>query len=131
MNIEFDEAQMHKPEDLLRAVIVKPGRPAYEAEIKDSLHAFQQAVHGNIEVFCPFEDNAVIICNEEGKIYGLPFNRTVHGEPMVGNLVIVGDDGEGNFCSLTDEQIQRYLAEFQSPKFTNPDEDLDSGISMT
>jgi hypothetical protein len=130
-NIRFDPAQTHKSDDLLRVVGIEPGKSAYEAEISNSLRAFQQAVRGNIEMFCPFEDNAAIICNEEGKIDGLPFNRTVHGEPMVGNLVIVGDDGEGNFCSLTDEQIQQYLAAFQSPEVTDPDEDMDSGISMT
>jgi hypothetical protein len=83
-----------------------------------------------MEVFCPFDDNAVIVCNEEGKIDGLPPNRTVHGEPMVGNLVIVGDNGAGEFCSLTDEQAQKYLAEFQLPEFTDPDEDMDSGMRM-
>lgn len=129
--VEFDPALTRKPENLLHCVMAEPGKPAYEAEITDSLRAFQQAVRGNIEVFCPFEDNAVIICNEEGKIDGLPQNRTVHGEPMVGNLVIVGDNGDGNFCSLTDAQIEKYLAEFQTPEFTDPDEDMDSGIQMT
>jgi hypothetical protein len=130
-NVRFNAAQTHKPDNLLRVVGLEPGKPAYEAEIPNTLKAFRQAVCGNIEVFCPFEDNAAIICNEEGKIIGLPDNRTVHGEPMVGNLVIVGDDGEGNFYSLTDEQMKRYLAEFQTPEFTDPDEDMDSGITMT
>jgi hypothetical protein len=123
--IQFNLAQTQRPDNLLRVVGLEPGRPAYEAEISDSLRAFQQVVRGNIEVFCPFDDNAVIICNEEGKINGLPYNRTVYGEPMVGNLVIVGDDGEGNFCALTDEQIERYLAEFQTPDFSDSDEDMD------
>jgi hypothetical protein len=129
-NIRFDPSQTHKQDNLLRVVGIEPGKPAYEAEIADSLRAFQQAVGGNMEVFCPFDDNAVIVCNEEGKIDGLPPNRTVHGEPMVGNLVIVGDNGEGGFCSLTDEQTQKYLAEFQLPEFTDSDEDMDSGMKM-
>jgi hypothetical protein len=129
--IQFDEALTHKPDNLLHAVIIEPGKPAYKTEIENALTPMQRLVGGYLEMFCPFEDNAVIVCNEEGKIKGLPFNRTVHGEPMVGNLVIIGDDGEGSFCSLTDEQIQRYLAEFQSPEVTDPGEDLDSGISMT
>jgi hypothetical protein len=130
-NIRFNPALTRKPDNLLRVVGLEPGKPACEAEITDSLRSFQQAVGGHIEVFCPFDDNAVIVCNEEGKIHGLPSNRTVHGEPMVGNLVIVGDNGEGEFCSLTDEQIRQYLAEFQSPEFTDPDEDMDSGIQMS
>jgi hypothetical protein len=130
-NINFNPAQTQRPDNLLRAVGLEPGKPAYEAEISDSLRAFQQAAGGNIEVFCPFDDNAVIVCNEAGKINGLPHNRTVHGEPMVGNFVIVGDDGEGNFCPLTDEQTQKYLAEFQTPELSYPDEDMDSGIQMS
>jgi hypothetical protein len=130
-NIRFDPSQTHKPDNLLRVVGIEPGKPACEAEIADSLRAFQQAVGGNMEVFCPFEDNAVIVCNEEGKIDGLPPNRTVHGEPMVGNLVIVGDNGEGEFCSLTDEQTQKYLAAFQLPELSGDEsEDMDSGMKM-
>jgi hypothetical protein len=130
-HINFDPKHTHKPEGLLRVVALEPGRPAYEAEIADSLRAFQQAVRGNIEVFCPFDDNAVIVCNEEGKIDGLPFNRTIHDEPMVGNLVIVGDNGEGEFCSITDEQTQKYLAEFQTPELSgDKSEDMDSGLRM-
>ena len=75
-NISFDPKQTHKPDDLLRVVMVEPGKPAYDAEIENKLRSFQQAVRGNIEVFTPFYDNAVIICNEEGKIFELPDNFT-------------------------------------------------------
>jgi hypothetical protein len=130
--IRFDSAQTHKPDNLLRVVAVESGRPAYEAEISNSLRAFQQAVRGNIEVFYPFDDDAVIICNEDGKIDGLPLNRVIHGETMVGNLVIVGDDGEGEFRSLTDEQTQQYLAEFSEPQvFPDESEGMGSGMRLS
>ena len=35
--IEFDEKQTQKPDNLMRIVYVEPGRPAYEAEIPHTL----------------------------------------------------------------------------------------------
>jgi len=131
--VDYNPDLPHKPDDLLRVVAVEPGKSAYEAEIADTLRAFQQAVQGNIEVFCPFdEDNAVIVCNEEGKILDMPPNHVVNGELLVGNIVIAGDDGNGNFCSLTDDQTQTYLEKFSQPEFVKQDEsgDMDSGIQM-
>ena len=39
----------------------------------------QKAVGGYIEAYYPFEEEVCIICNEEGLIDGLPFNRSVPG----------------------------------------------------
>ena len=41
----------------------------------------------------PFTD-AAIICNEEGKLRGMPFNGRLLGEDFVGPLIFVGIDGE-------------------------------------
>ena len=38
----------------------------------------QAVVGGNIEALYPFEEAVSIICNEEGKINGLPLNRAVY-----------------------------------------------------
>ena len=47
--IDFDETQTQKPDNLMRVVYVEPGRPAYEAEIAHDIHAEQKAVGGFIE----------------------------------------------------------------------------------
>ena len=37
----------------------------------------------------------------------------------------MGDDHEGGFCSLTDDQIQKYTAQFQEPElFTGHEPEL-------
>jgi hypothetical protein len=129
--VEFDESLTRKPDNLLRVAQLEPGKPAYETEVADHFRAFQRAVGGLFEVAYPFEDNAVLICNEEGRIHGMEPNRVIGGMDYVGRMFIIGDGGNGNFCSLTDEQVKKYLAEFQSPEFSDPDEDMDSGITMT
>ena len=50
-------------------------------EIEDTLEAMQSLVEGDIEEYMPFEDEVAIICNEEGKMNGLPLNRAVYSEP--------------------------------------------------
>lgn len=128
-NIQFKAEQTHKPDNLLRVVALEPGKSAYEAEVADHFRAFQQAVHGHFEAAYPFEDNAVLIANEEGLIHGMEANRLIGGNLYVGPMFIIGDDGDGNFCSLTDDQAKQYLAKFNQPEFTE-DEDMDSGIQM-
>ena len=72
-----------------------------------------------MEITYPFEDNAVIVGNEEARLNGMEGNRRVNGEPYAGPMYIVGDDGEGGFCDLTDEQVEKY-----GKMFSEPDEDI-------
>ena len=68
----------------------KWGKPT---RMENDLHAFQKAVGGNIEVIAL--ENVLIICNEEGKILGLPRNIDLpNGDYINGNLVVVGADDE-------------------------------------
>jgi hypothetical protein len=76
----------------------------------------QRAVGGLIEVTYPFEDNAVIVGNEEAKLISMEGNRRIAGQVYAGPLFIIGDDGEGGFCSLTDEQVAEYTGQFAVPE---------------
>lgn len=46
-----------------------------ETEINSGLEALQKAVGGHIQAVYPYEDPVAIVCNEEGKIMGMPLNR--------------------------------------------------------
>lgn len=59
----------------MRVLMVEPGKPPYETELKDGLKSMQKAVGGYIEGCYPFEDPVALICNENGKVDGLPLNR--------------------------------------------------------
>jgi len=117
-SIDFDTSQTQKPDNLLRVVMVEPDKPAYETEIADSLKPLQRAVGGRLEVTYPFGEDLVVVSNEESKIEGLPENREVYGDIYHGNFFIVGDNHEGEFCSLTDEQVDSMLQRFAELEFS-------------
>lgn len=105
----------------MTVVCVEPGKPAYMKTIETGLESLQHEVGGYIEATYPWEDTAAIICNEEGKITGLPLNRSLRDDEgniydvIAGIFLIVGL-GEENFCSLTPEQIRRYMDEYKFPE---------------
>lgn len=78
-----------------------PGKPPRLVEIPNTLKALQQAVGGPIETVTFYVD-ATIICNEAGRLMGLPYNCRFLGIDFVGPILVVGVDGDG-FCSLSDE----------------------------
>ena len=98
----------------MTVVIVKPGYAPYEADI-NGLDEMQKVVGGIIQAIYPFEDNAAVVCNDEGLFLDLPFNRSVPGGygGVFGNFFVCGL-GEEDFCSLTPEQVKAYKKEFHS-----------------
>ena len=78
------------------------------------LEAFQKSVRGNIECV-GLKDGAVLICDDEGKLKGLRPNRRLGGDLIVGTFLIAGVDAEGDFCSLTETQAERWKKELAEP----------------
>ena len=62
----------------IKVLLVEPEKYPKEIEIDDSLEAMQEVVGGDIEEYMPYDDDIAIICNEEGKVRGLPLNRAVY-----------------------------------------------------
>ena len=65
----------------LKILLVEPNKYPRTVYIDDTLEAMQKVVGGDIEEYMPFEDEVAIICNEEGKLIGLPLNRAIYAEP--------------------------------------------------
>lgn len=113
---------MKEPEKKLKVVIVRPQKAATIEEIDSDLETLQSIVGGRIEQVCPWEDEVGIICNEDGKIKDLPYNRGLYDEGgnildiIAGTFFVVGL-GEENFRSLTDEEAEKYYQEFRKPEF--------------
>ena len=105
----------------MKVLMVEPMKAPYTTELNNSLESLQKAVDGYIQVLYPFDDSACIICNEEGKLTGLPLNRAVRNESgeiydiISGNMVITGLT-EDDFCSLSDSQLDEYTRMFQHPE---------------
>lgn len=103
----------------IRVVLVEPGKRARAAEIGSSLEELQKTVGGYIQAIYPFEEPVALICNEEGKLLGLPLNRALRTEPdgevyeiIAGTFFICGCEGS-SFGSLNNEQLKRYTEKFR------------------
>lgn len=98
----------------MKAVYIEVGQDPKVIDIEDKLEVLQEAVGGYIECVSAFDDPSVCyIVNEEGKLDNLPWNVPLvyNGkivDVLAGNVLVVGDDGEGSFCSLIEAQIQKY-----------------------
>lgn len=110
-----------EPEANIRVLIVEPWEMPREEVISNTLQAKQEIVEGMIEAVYPFEDQASLICNDEGKLIGLPLNRRVGGDIIAGTFIICGlDDRNASFCSLNDDQVKRYKEMFSSIEIYMP-----------
>ncbi len=99
--------------ECIRALRVVPGRVPEAAVIPNTLESLQTEVGGYIEAL-GLDCGVCLICNEEGKLLGLPANRQVGGETIAGTFLIVGE-ADGEFCSLSDADAAHYAAEFAQP----------------
>jgi len=102
-------------------VMVEAGKPAAMATIGSDLESLQKAVGGSIEAAYFYDDPIALICNEEGKLNGMPLNRAVkdeNGEIMdiiAGKFFICGL-GEEDFASIPKELQDKYLKMFEKPE---------------
>ena len=105
----------------MNVIVVEPGKQPYVKEILDTLESLQKEVGGDIQAIYPYEDAVSIICAEEGKLMGMPFNRALRDgdghiyDVLVGKFLIVGL-GEDKFISIPDELIPKYTQIFETPE---------------
>ena len=104
----------------MKVIIVEPGKFARIDEIETGLESYQHVVGGYIQMVYPWNDPVAIVCNEEGKIEGLPLNRAMTDENdhvwdiIAGTFFICGL-GEEDCDSLSDELAEKYLQIFRNP----------------
>lgn len=106
---------MNKLQRNIRVLIVEPNKLPYEKVIPNRLKDKQDIVGGLIEYArIDNDEKSLLICNEEGKLIGLDWNREIgHNDVIAGTFLIVGDDPNiGEDRSLTDEQIEKYKKRF-------------------
>ena len=109
--------------ETIEVLLVRPMEKPRIVRIEDSLEAMQEAVGGLIEEYMPFMDPVAIVCNEEGKMKGLPLNRGIYDDN--GNLteIIAGDffvcyapiESE-KFLSLPENLRKKYEKRFENPE---------------
>ena len=114
------------PKRELTVLLVEPMKVPKKQIIDGSLEGMQNVVGGLIEPFYLPNDNAVIICNEEGKVNNMQLNRGIFNNlEAPSNLIdiiagtfficLAPEDSE-HFESLTDELIEKYDKLFHYPE---------------
>ena len=79
--------------DKIRAISKRPGCPPRSVWVSNSLENLQRSVGGYIATVRLATD-CCVICNEEGRLLGLPYNCTIAGVDFVGDILLVGVKGE-------------------------------------
>ena len=118
--VEFDTSRVPDKEETIRVVLLEPGKLARVADIDSSLEGLQKTVNGLIEAAYPFEEEVCIICNEEGKLNGMPLNRAIRCEGQITDIIagpcFVCSCDKASFGSLSEAQQQKYLKMFKYPE---------------
>lgn len=94
----------------IKVLTKRPGALPRSVWISDTLENLQRTVGGYIETVT-LQRGLVVICDEEGRLKGKPYNCTINGVSFVGDIVIAGQKGE----ELTD-----YPTDFQTIKAAYP-----------
>jgi len=104
----------------ITVLLVNPCEAPKPIEIPAELFAYQQLVGGTIHAIYPsMEDPIVLICNDEGKLLGLPWNRPLFDDEdnlydIIAGPFFVAGLSDDDFASLSPELIQKYSDRFRT-----------------
>ena len=105
----------------MKVLIVEPEKAPRAMEIDGSLKSMQKLVGGTIQAIYPFKEEIALVCNDDGKLLGLPLNRALRDsatgaiyEIIAGTFFLCGAPLDSDtFVSLTEEQLSAYATRFQ------------------
>lgn len=100
----------------MKVLMIEPEKAPRETEIGNDLKSMQQAVGGYIEAVYPFADPVALVCNEEGKLIGLPLNRKLGDYDILAGTFFICGLSEDNFDSLSPEHMEKYKKMFERPE---------------
>ena len=106
---------------MLDVLLVQPNCIPKAVHIKHDLKTLQRMVGGTISATYPFEDAVALVVNDEGKLLGLPLNRSLRlpsGEiydVIAGDFLVVGL-GKEDFTSLSASLKKKYMEHFYFPE---------------
>lgn len=102
----------------IKILKIEPCKAPEVVTLVNELEELQKAVSigadyvGLIEIIA-IDDDICILCNEEGKLIGLPPNRRIGHDVICGVFYILGENpDEGELISLSDDDIEKYKAIF-------------------
>lgn len=107
----------------MRVVVVRPGEKPEPQDIGSDLSSMQELVGGTIQVIYPFQEPVALVCNDEGKLLGLPLNRALRDEDgriydvVAGTFFLCAAPPDSEKFESLSEQQERTLTE----RFTVPE----------
>ena len=108
-----------KTNNFIKVLVVEPNKEPYIKEIESSLESLQDIVGGLIE-YINLENNVDLICNEEGKINNLPFNRSIGNDIIAGTFIIAGVNlRNGETISIPKDKVNKYTKLFSLANHNN------------
>lgn len=120
----------------MNILLVEPGQKPHAQEIENTLEQMQALVGGLIQILYPFDDPEVaLVCNDEGKLLGLPLNRVLRQstgkiyDVVAGTFFLCRAPADSDqLDSLTEEQMARFSQRFRYPElFLRPGSDFPAG----
>lgn len=110
--------------NMITVLYVQANHYPKTVSIDNTLEAMQKLVGGYIEEYMPFEDEVAIVCNEEGKMNGLPLNRAIYAEGSKEMIEIIAGDffiayapvGSEDFKDLPKDLEEKYREKFKYPE---------------
>ena len=118
----------------ITVLMVEPNEHPKVVQLQTDLDSLQKAVsigadyQGLIELI-PLAKGISLLCNEEGKLIGLPGNRRIGSDVIAGVFYVIGSDYHHNLVSLTDQQLETYKARFWEPEDLSM-QDVDHAMFM-
>ena len=104
----------------MKVLVIEPGKDPVVREIDGNLKSMQAVVGGYIQAYYPWWEEVAIVCNDEGKINGLPLNRPIFGERgelldiIAGSFFICGAPLDSDlFTDLSEDLIEHYSRLFK------------------
>lgn len=97
------------------------GKADIKAIVREMDDDMQKVVGGYIQEAPFFRDPVTLVCNEEGKISGLPLNRAIRDDDgkiidvVAGTFFICGAEGD-HFSSIPKELQKKYEEKFKKPE---------------
>lgn len=101
-----------------RILYKKVGKEPVVTTVADTLEAKQKLVGGLIEIVS-LDENTLLVCNEEGKVLNMSPNLLFDYDYIAGDCFLIGDDynNNGEYRSLTDDEIIKYTVELNKRSF--------------
>ena len=107
----------------MKILLIRPGEEPALSEIDGTLVSMQKVVGGPIELIYPFEDPVALVCHEEGKLLGLPLNRSLRDQTgkiydvIAGTFFLCGAPSDTDrLDSLPEELVGKYQERFTAPE---------------